>query len=589
MKQRIIVLVAVMLGLVTGCGKDPLDITPDGRLTLEGVFQDERLTEAYLNSAYEEIPLYFWRYQFFAYLAGTTDEAQDSDDGNEGSNIGANWANATLTPSFNPLELGGQGDGVLGNAGVNHYQRFWAGIRKTNVFLQNVVTATISNPVNRSRFTAEAKVLRAFYYLELVKQFGSMPVIDKPFTPETDYTALTRPTFQENIDFIVKDCNEALATAELPLRITEASERGRFTKAVAHAIKSQALLYNASPLWNPGGDAAKWKAAAAAGKEALAALTAGGQYALAGDYGVYFLTGADISPSPADRETIFERYVNPSGTFTIINSIPSKTGIFKAGSCPTQELVDSYDMQSTGMPAITGYSDEDHLKPIINAASGYSEKDPYKDRDPRFYATVWFNGADYGPINGVPHTMETYVGGSDGLLKTPPNRQNTQTGYYLRKFIDPKLPSGSNASAQWKKYRLAEIYLNYAEAENEISGPTADVYTAINTIRQRAKMPDLALGLSKDDMRERIRRERRVELAIEEHRFWDVRRWKILSKTDKLMTGMEITKKADGSLTYDRFVTRRRAAWEDKFLIFPIPINEVSIVPDFAKNQNPGW
>ena len=344
-----------------------------------------------------------------------------------------------------------------------------------------------------------------------------------------------------------------------------------------------------APSGTPSGDAAKWKAAADAGKQALAALTTGGQYALATDYSSYFLNQTDITSAPSDRETIYERPDDQSGTFTIINSFAAKTGVFKAGSCPTQELVDSYDMQATGEPAIAGYSDEDHLQPIINPTSGYSETDPYKGRDPRFYATVWHNGASYGAINGVPYTMETFVGGSSGLKKIPPNRQNTQTGYYLRKFIDPKLASGAMAASRWKKYRLAEIYLNYAEAENEASGPTTEVYSAINTIRARAKMPNLPTALTKEQMRERIQRERRVELAIEEHRFWDVRRWKILSRTDKLVTGMEITKKADGTFTYARFVTRRRNSWQDKFLIFPIPIGEVSLIPDFSKNQNPGW
>lgn len=115
------------------------------------------------------------------------------------------------------------------------------------------------------------------------------------------------------------------------------------------------------------------------------------------------------------------------------------------------------------------------------------------------------------------------------------------------------------------------------------------MYTAINTIRSRAKMPNLPTGLTKELMRERIRRERRVELVIEEHRFWDVRRWKTLAQTDKLVTGMEITKKTDGTFSYARFVARRRNSWPDKFQIFPIPIGEVSLIPDFSKNQNPGW
>ncbi len=184
--------------------------------------------------------------------------------------------------------------------------------------------------------------------------------------------------------------------------------------------------------------------------------------------------------------------------------------------------------------------------------------------------------------------MQTYVGGADQLIKTPPNRLNTHTGYYLRKFIDPKLQVNQGQDARWKKYRLAEIYLNYAEAENEANGPSTEAYNAINTVRRRADMPDLPTGLSQEQVRERIRRERRVELAMEEHRFWDVRRWKILDKTDKLVTGMEIIKTGN-NYTYNRFVVGRRNSWQNKFLIFPIPITDVANIPDFSTNQNPGW
>ena len=166
---------------------------------------------------------------------------------------------------------------------------------------------------------------------------------------------------------------------------------------------------------------------------------------------------------------------------------------------------------------------------------------------------------------------------------------NTVTGYYLRKFIDPKIPVWQDKNARWKKFRLAEVYLNYAEAENEANGPTAEAYDAINIIRARVGMPELPTGLTKDQLRERIRRERRVELAIEEHRFWDVRRWKILDKTDKVVTGMEITRNANNTFTYKRFVSQRRNAWAEKYLLFPIPIGDASNVPDFTKNQNPGW
>lgn len=595
--KKILLLTLVAIFSVVSCKKDPLDQTPDGKITLEEVFKDKDRTEAYLNTAYSNIPDYFWKYSFFAFLAGVSDEANDSDVGNNAGNIASFWNTGSLSLSTNPLEAyGGQGKGI------SRYITYWAGIRDCNVFLANIGTAAVANEDYRKRFTAEAKVLRSFYYLELIKQFGGMPIVDKPFDVKFDYTTLKRASFQECVNFIVKNCDEGIAEEQLPLRVTLETERGRFSKSIAYSIKSQALLYNASPLWNSTNDIAKWRASATASKEAIFALVGTGRFALNPNYNNYFLNSMDISPNPADKETIFEINEGPNGTFSVINSIPSKPGMFKAGSCPSQELVDAYDMQINpipggvaGEPAILGYEDADHLLPIINnsgpgPASGYAKNNPYANRDPRFYATVWYNGARYDNINGRIHTIETFRGGRDQVIKNPPNRANTHTGYYLRKFIDPRIQSNQPHNSRWKKYRLAEIYLNLAEAENEANGPTSEAYAAVNVVRNRAQMPSLPAGLNKDQLRERIRRERRVEFAIEEHRFWDVRRWKILGQTDKLVTGMEIIRNpTTGVLTYNRFVTERRNAWADKYMIFPIPLGEASIIPDFNLNQNPGW
>lgn len=576
----------VLLAMAISCKKDPLDITPDGRLTIKAVFENEIQTEAFLNTVYSSIPSYFAGYSWYSFLSPLSDESQDSDVGNEvGNGVTGRWIVGSLTPSDDPT--------TFGSASVNtdHYTSFWAGIRNANVFLQNIDNAKVSDAGKRSRLKAEAQILRAFYYWELIKKYGPMPVVDKPFEPGFDYSVLTRPSFQTNIDFIVKDCDAAISNPDLPIRITQASEGSRFSKAVAYAIKSEALLYNASPLWNPGSDASKWTAAAAASKAALTALTIGNEYALASDYESYFLNPADFVSAPRDMETIYERPGGLPAVAIANNSITAKTGSLRAGTCPSQELVDSYDMKATGQPAITGYQDADHLLPVINAASGYKETDPYAGRDPRFYATVWHNNANYDNIAGAGklYPLQIYTGGADQLIKTPPNKRNTHTGYYLRKYINSKLANTLAQSAGWKKYRLAEIYLNYAEAENEASGATSEAYSAINAVRTRATMPNLPVGLTKDQMRERIHRERRVELAIEEHRFWDVRRWKTLDQTDKLVTGMQITKNADGTFTYNRFVTERRNAWQDKFRIFPIPIGDAARIPDLNKNQNPGW
>ncbi|MET6996509.1 RagB/SusD family nutrient uptake outer membrane protein [Chitinophaga defluvii] len=564
--------------LATGCTKNYLNITPDGRTTLDDIFKDEKRTEAYLNRVYGQMPSYFWKYGFFDFLAPFSDEAYAY----SGAVMG--WSAGVLNSGGNPLHTHQER-----GKGAYHYGTFWAGIRDANMFLENVATANIPSAGNRARFRGEAQMLRAFYFWELIKEYGPMPIVTAPFTNDFDYTSLKRPTFQECVDFIVKECDEVIANDNIPVRITIEAERGRFTKAVAYAVKSQALLYNASPLWNSGNDKSKWEAASLAAQSAINALTTQG-YTLVDNYGDYFLSKTDISSSPRDKETIYEIFepqIDP--VFSIINSIPSKPGMFKVGATPTQELVDSYDMQATGEPIITGYQDADHTQPILNPASGYNPAQPYEGRDPRFYATVWYNGAVYDNIGGSPHIMETYVGGTDQLLKAPIGWAFTRTGYYLRKFIDPRLQSGQPEDTRFKKYRLAELYLNLAEAENEAHGPTNIAREAVRKIRARVNMPDFPANLSQQQFQERVRKERRVELAFEEHRFWDVRRWKILNQTDKLVTGMEIIKQPDNSFTYSRFVTERRNAWSDKFLILPIPIKETAIIPDFNLNQNPGW
>ncbi|HWK58489.1 MAG TPA: RagB/SusD family nutrient uptake outer membrane protein [Parapedobacter sp.] len=571
----------VLLLFVLGCKNDPLDITPDGRITLADVFSDERRTEAYLNTVYSQIPSYFYKYHFNAFFATVTDEAEDGDVGNEPGVMAAQWITGNLTPSFNPLALAGQGKGT------DRYQTCWAGIRHANVFLANIGDAPVRGESFRTRMTAEARLLRAFYYLELIKFYGPLPVISEPFSSDFEYSSLQRPSFQEITDFIVADCDWAIASSELPVRITLEAERGRFTKAVAHAIKSQTLLHNASALWNGTNATEKWQAAAVAGRAAKDFLEANG-YTLYPDYGDYFLRASDVNTNPQDKETIFEIPERPAATFVIVNSIPSMPGQYKSGACPTQELVDSYGMKETGESPILGYEDDNHLNPIINDASGYDPANPYVGRDPRFYHTVWYNGAEYDNIAGSIHIVETFNGGRDQLIKTPPNRKNTHTGYYLRKFMDPKLQPGHVPTAQFKKYRLAEIYLNLAEALNEVEGPVQEVYDAVNAVRARSEMPDLPAGLTKEAMRDRIRNERRVEFAFEEHRFFDVRRWKILGQTDKLITGMEIRKTGE-SLTYHRFIVGHRSAWEDKYLLLPIPRSDAAVIPDFTANQNPGW
>jgi len=585
MKRIIHCCLIMLLSLIWACNNDPLDIMPDGRLTLEEVFSDELMASEYLNTIYDNIIPYGTAYDFWTMLAGFSNEAHDNDFPQDMGRAPSRWYNGELRPNWNPLDI----PGITGNQdpSVNghYYRKNWTGIRQTNLFLANIEKTTFANPNIKSRLIAEAKVLRAFFYLELIKMYGGMPVVDKPFTEDFKFESLPRQSFQACVDFIKLNCDEALAEPQLPLRVTTEPDRGRFTKAVAHSIRSQALLFAASPLWNPEADNGRWVAAAEVSKNSLESLVQGG-YRLFDDYESYFYGRTDISVNPSDKETIYEIKPYRAHEFSHLmfrmHAIPTLGGD-KAGSSPSQELVDAYDM-ANGEQAILGYYDEDHLQPIINPNSGYDETNPYKDRDPRFYATVWYNDAYYGEINGVPYRIQSYLGGADGISNL---MQRTGNGYYLRKFRDPAQLDPNTGTARFKKYRLGEIYLNLAEASNEAYGPTEEVYQAVNTIRSRVNMPALPPGLSKEQMRERIRRERQVELSFEEHRFWDVRRWKILHETDKLTTGMEWRKTGENTFVGKRIVADRRKSWTDNHLIFPIPLSELVLMPLWE--QNPGW
>lgn len=578
--KKYILLAVVLLYTAYGCKKDPLDITPDGRVTLDQVFQDADLTGAYLNTIYGSINWYGTAYHYWTLLASFSDEAHDNDAPQNSDRPVVQWYLGNLTPSSNPLDPAVK----YATSNQGYYPKSWIGIRQANVFLSYIDKVTVLDPTEQARMKAEAKILRAFYYLELIKMYGGMPVVDKVFEEDFDFLSLKRGTFDECVQFIVKDCNDAIAEPNMPYRITTEPDRGRFSKAVAFAIKSQALLFNASPLWNTSNDENRWKVAADASKDAIAQLKANG-FELNPNYEAYFFGRSDLSTNPADKETIFEiKGFNAANSFSKLmfleHSIPALKPE-RAGSSPSQELVDSYDM-ANGTEPILGYNDADHLSPIINPVSGYDDKTPYLNRDPRFYASVWYNNAYYGMISSKPYYIQSYLGGADGISNV---MQRTHNGYYLRKFKDPLVLNNTSGSALFKKYRFGEILLNFAEAENEANGPTKAAYDAVNEIRFRVNMPKLPDGLNKEQMRARIRKERRVEMAFEEHRFWDVRRWKILDQTDKLTTGMEWTKNTDGSFTNRRIVVGRRLSYTNKFLVFPIPLSEISKLPNFEQNS----
>ncbi|WP_315578285.1 RagB/SusD family nutrient uptake outer membrane protein [Hoylesella oralis] len=591
MKSKITrMLLAVMVVAMTyGCS-DELNITPDGRLTLDIIFSDSDYTEQYANSMYEYIRKYGNGYHYYTWLSAFTDDATDSQAPADTWLMLHQWNQGNFSAANPPF--------MAGSTTLRYSERdFWGtafgGVRKTNVFLTRVNNMNMPNEVKRDRYMAEAHVLRAHYYFELIKNFGGVPLFAEDITRRDNFADIERASFDDCVQFIVKDCDEAIASRELPFRTMEDGQRGRMTKAVAYFIKASALLFAASPHWNPSNDVVKWQAAATAAKEALDQLVSHG-YQLFPNYERFFITRPDKNQDPLDKETILEAidtWGYGSQTYRrfgvicyLMNMIPVDFASEKCGLCPSQELVDSYEMKDGTIP-ILGYNDDAHTKPIINPASGYDDQKPYVDRDPRFYASVWYNGAYFGKKDGRDIYIESFVGGRHGISGI---KQRTPTGYYTRKYVDPSMRSAGSSKTLWRIYRLAELYLDLAEAENEANGPTQIAYDAVNATRRRAGMPDMPTGLTKDEFRERVRRERRVEMAFEENRFYDLRRWNILVENSRLKTGMRWTKAADGTLSNERILSVDcHATANEKYYLLPIDLKEIIRMP--LVKQNPGW
>lgn len=474
--------------------------------------------------------------------------------------------------------------------GDNVWSRYYTAIRDATVFSVNINRVPMKELLPngksaRAAYRSEARFLRAFLYFELVKRYGGVPILGDTVRQLNDNIQLPRNSFADCISYIVNECNDikdSLRTQEM----VNATTYGRITKGAAMALKAKALLYAASPLYNGGNiDAAnpltgytsqdnnRWKLAADAAKELIDL----GTYKLMPSFKDAFITQA--APVGSNTETIFWRQ---NGTNTSVETNNGPVGYASAGAngltSPTQNLVDAFTT--------------DEGKSITDPTSLYNPDDPYSHRDPRLTNTVFYNGTMW-----LNRAVETYEGGQDrpgGTL------QQTKTSYYMRKFMGNfetvnGSPVYSNTVHDFVYFRYAEVLLNYAEALNEFSGPSADVYQVLYDLRKRAGiMPGsnndygVAAGLSKENMRKLIQGERRVELAFEEHRFFDIRRWKIAPDVfNAPLRGLNIQKTSGGQISYNPINVLTPVFRSPQMYLYPIPYNEV--IKNSNMVQNPQW
>lgn len=620
MKFKSIILSASLLAAaaaVTSCS-DVLDIAPDGSLTMEEILKDPVKVSGLLAKCYDKIPQKAYTYNNFDNLpVAMSDDAWSTADGTATTPVNTMYAgrhSAASHPMRDNAGMVANGGTAAGTAIGSYWPNYWAQIYQCNQFLSVIDKAAVTSEAERSRFKAEAHLLRAFFYSELVRWFGKLPIVTDTYAFDADFSGLRRESVYKVVtELIIPDCDYALACDELPWRVSIASENMRMTKALAWAIKSRMSLTAASPLFNEGND--YWEWAYKINDDALKALLANGfelytTCTNANRFGTgkgaafreLLTVEADISASPRDKETIFQHRANNGHWIWHIGYIGNGEGnTAYCGSVPTQELVDAFETVD-GQPVLDlakPYLDEKHLEPNYNTSNTmYDPKNPYENRDPRLHETVLYNGHPF-KWDGKNKTLQPYVGGRHAINFNPANRGYTRTGYYMCKMVRPDIDGGSGGvygvMLKWKFFRLAEIYLNLAEAAAE-AGHLAEARAAADAVRARVGMPALP-AQGKDETILRVRNERRVELAWEETRYFDLRRWQRpdgdLHDTCAWLTAMYITKNDDGTFNYERrnITNNPRGGADNRDLLLPLSTAEASrLMSSTGENwQNPGW
>ena len=546
--KKIIFGFSLLLLVLSGCKKDYLSFDfNEGPVSENDVWSSDRLSRGFLNSCYSGLQA---RYDLGngAMLSMASDEAVCS-------NL-SNLVNVINNGTWGPLRTFD-----------DRYSSLYAGIRATNIFLEKSPGSFIFPATDIPKLKGEAFFLRAYYHFELFKRYGRIVLATRSYDPEENLD-LQRNTISEVVTQISNDCDSAAnLIAATWTNDWDNANKGRATKAAALALKSRLLLYAASPFHNPSGEQTKWQAAADAAK----AVIDQNKHSLLSNTDFKRLWDYSNGATQYNKEVIFATVASNTNSIESNNAPIGFTGGLGRTN-PTQNLVDAFEM-SNG-------------KPISDPTSGYNASNPYLNRDPRLNQFIVVNGSTF-KTGSLSRAVETFEEGKDNLAI---NVNTTKTGYYMRKFLSENATFNVTGAASirrpWVIFRYAEILLNYAEALNEAVGVTPEVYTVVNQVRTRSGMPALPAGLTQSQMRDRIRNERQVELCFEEHRFFDVRRWKLGETLFNIpVRGMKITK--NGSLlTYMPFVVENRI-FQSKHYLYPISQSEINKAPELE--QNPGY
>lgn len=632
-------MIVLSLLALQSCENSFLDVVPDNVTTLEHAFKLRNEAQKYLFTCYAYIPKNGDGIYNIGMLAG--DETWVAPNRAAITSYAFNIATGTQRrsdPYMNAWE------GRYQAAGPGDLYPLFDGIRHCNVFLENVEdrnkVADLSES-ERLRWIAEAKFLKAYYHYYLMRMYGPIPVIrtNVPIDASNDQIQVSREPIDESIDYLVSLLDEA-ATG-LPPQITDTqNELGRITKPIALGIKAEMLLMAASPLFNgnadmagfntkdgkpffnPVYDATKWAKAATAAKEAIDAAEANGHKIFYKDDVAFNIsnvakTKLNITQAVTERWNDEIIWANPnSRTYELqrlcmmpLNNTIAHTQARKVFSPTLESAMNFYT--KNGVPIeedkTLTFGDITELREAT-AADKFNIKEGYRtsvinfDREPRFYADLGFDGAIfYKYDSGSDETKEVirakyqdYAGSSDAF-------DFNVTGYYIKKLINWEQHFGGGTLYKeyaWPELRLADLYLMYAEALNEVNGPTAEVLQYIDAIRTRAGLSGVVASwtnfsnnptkyTTKEGMREIIQRERSIEMAFEGKNYWDIRRWKKATQEfNEPVKGWNVFGSSESNyyqirtLDQQRFVSPRDYFW---------PIDETTLIQNPNLIQNPGW
>ena len=562
---------------------DILDKKPLTEISDNDLWSDPALLKAFVNSRYNQVGVNGAE----SMQSSIVDETE------------LTWLRGCETHNFarlSPTDLGRM-NGAWWGWDNRSWSTKWTNISNCNIFFERVDNVGFTDETEKTKLVGQVRFIRAFEYWDLIARWGAIPIITKSFSinDREEIVGQKRNTYKECIDFLVSELDQA--AKELPANWS-GDDYGRATSVAALALKSRILLYAASPLMNedvkipevgyttPEPD--RWQKAAKAATEALdAAQNAGYElYNLNGDpsknYQLIFMDN-----TAANKETLFARMGTSSADGESISSCdqynnPNGYGGW-GGNCPLQELVDAYEVVKDGVASKFDWNNPEE------------KANPYANRDPRFYATILYDGAKW-----MTRNVETYfdvdnngtiIGGGKDTKYGNDSWNASPTGYNMKKFMDEgyALNSWNFCARNWIHLRMAELYLNKAEALYNI-GDEEGAREALKPVRERAGMP--AVTATGADLLEAIKNERRIEFAFEEHRYFDVRRWKEAPKYfGSTVHAITIKKYPDGKKTYEVDKLRSDVGgdrkWDDKMYWLPITKAEMDKNPNLV--QNPGY